>query len=124
MREQWQPKARMSDEITFVLPRFLTTGTGLDIVPLVNLDLDTLDQVERRVAHLHHRARREGEARRFLVYDRKKEKEGSKKKGRKCPASGGISAFTFLNFALGAVSLAANVVNNINSNQGAECSRL
>ena len=106
----------MSAEITFVLPRFLTTGTGLDIVPLVNLDLDTLDQVERRVAHLHHRARREGEARRFLVYDRKKEKEGSKKKGRKCPASGGISAFTFLNFLAASVSLAALLGSNTNSN--------
>merc|ERR1711868_227505 len=37
-------------------------------------------------------------------------------KRKKCPSSSGISAFTFLNFAMGAMSLAANVVNNINSN--------
>ena len=34
-----------------------------------------------------------------------------------CNESGGLSAFTFLNFMLAAVSLGANVVDNINSNQ-------
>ena len=76
--------------------------------------LDIIKQQQRSKRSLNE-ARRQG--RRYLVYDRPPDKKEKKRK-RKCPASNGISALTFLNFAIGAVSLAANVVNNINSNQG------
>merc|ERR1719150_1130271 len=61
------------------------------------------------------RRRSDFKGRRYIIYDRPPEKKKKKKKS-KCPSRNGISALTFLNFAMGSISLAANVVNNINSN--------
>merc|ERR1712181_148023 len=57
----------------------------------------------------------EFKGRRYIIYDRPPEKKKKKKKS-KCQSKNGISALTFMNFAMGSISLAANVVNNINSN--------
>ena len=116
----------LSHRITFMLPSYLGLGAGGDndkSLEIINPTLDTLLDIEAKVLHLYHsqqRYKRHSDSdsrasRRYLVYDRPPEKKKKKKK-RKCPSGNGISAFTFLNFAMGAVSLAANVVNNINSN--------
>ena len=49
--------------------------------------------------------------RRYKVYERQ---EAEKKSEGPCPQTGGISAFTFLNFLMGVISIAATVVNNNN----------
>ena len=113
----------LSHKITFTLPPYLglaVAGDNNKALQIINPSLDTLLDIEAKVIHLYHSQQRykrhsDGgrESRRYLVYDRPPEKKKKKKK-RKCPSSNGISAFTFLNFAMGAVSLAANVVNNIN----------
>ena len=107
---------------TFLLPPFLSADNSLQ---QFSPTYDTFKDIELRVWDLckaQNRLRRsldedEMQGRRYLVYDRPPEKK-KKKRRQRCPSSNGISAFTFLNFAIGAVSLAANVVNNINSNQG------
>ena len=48
--------------------------------------------------------------RKFVVFD--EEKKG----GKECDSSGSVSTLTFLNFVIGSLSLAANLVSNVNSN--------
>ena len=51
--------------------------------------------------------------RRYKIYERK---DPDKKPEAGCPSNNGISVFTFLNFMIGVVSVAANVINNNNNN--------
>ena len=108
--------------IRFVLPQYLSANNSIQ---LFSPTYRTLTDIQITVSDLYQAQTRlkrsldgnERQGKRYLVYDRPTEKK-KKKRRQKCPSSNGISAFTFLNFAIGAVSLAANVVNNINSNQG------
>ena len=110
-----------SSTLSFVLPPYLSDNNS---PTLFHPTYQTLKDIELRVLDIFHtnkiskrslsESRRHG--RRYLVYDRPPQKKKEKKRKRKCPSSNGISALTFLNFAIGAVSLAANVVNSINSN--------
>ena len=109
----------LNPKLTFFLPPYFPSSGRNTSFEIVQPDYDKLKELESQVIHLYSQqklSKREArQGRRYLVYDRPPE-EKKKKKQRKCPSSNGISAFTFLNFAMGAVSLAANVVNNINSN--------
>ena len=106
---------------SFVLPGYLSDNNS---PTLFRPTYHTLKDIELRVLDIFHTKKiskrslfesgREG--RRYLVYDRPPKKKKEKKRKSKCPSSNGISALTFMNFAIGAVSLAANVVNSINSN--------
>jgi len=49
--------------------------------------------------------------RKFVVFD-----EEDKKGGKECDSAGSVSTLTFLNFAIGSLSLAASLVSNTNSN--------
>ena len=74
-------------------------------------DLFAVHQTMRQAMfndHSHHVVKR-----RYQIYERK---EPEKKSEGACPSTGGISAFTFINFLLGVVSIAANVLNNNNNN--------
>ena len=48
--------------------------------------------------------------RRYKVYERQKPAEPPE---GACPQTGGVSAFTFLNFLMGTISIAASVINNV-----------
>merc|ERR1711868_88816 len=52
--------------------------------------------------------------RKYMIYEKQKPKK--KEKAANCPPTGGISTFTYLNFLIGVISVAANVINNVNSN--------
>ena len=70
------------------------------------LQLDDEKRVQRRK-----RVKRRG----FVVY----QKPESKKKNREMycpPRSSGVGAFAFMNFMMGTISIAASLMNNINSN--------
>ena len=105
----------------FILPPYFSDN---NTPTLFHPTYQTLKDIELRVLDIFHTnkiskrsvsdSRRQG--RRYLVYDRPPKKKKEKKGKGKCPSSNGISALTFMNFAIGAVSLAANVVNSINSN--------
>jgi len=107
---------RTVSTISFILPYdFLSTNSSQVLTPTC----DELAIIERKVIEkyhsLHRRKTRQSdrEGRRYVVYDRPKEEK--KKKKQKC-GGGGVSAFTFLNFVMGSVSIAANLMNNVNSN--------
>ena len=110
---------QLTPKVTFFLPPYFSGGGRNTSFESVQPVYDKLLELESQVIHLYSKqklSKREArQERRYLVYDRPPEGK-KKKKQRKCPSSNGISAFTFLNFAMGAMSLAANVVNNINSN--------
>ena len=49
--------------------------------------------------------------RKYMIYEKQKPKK--KEKAANCPPTGGISTFTYLNFLIGVISVAANVINNV-----------
>ena len=104
-------------KIGFILPDSFELRNATNILTPTCDQLAIIEQkVIERYHSLQHRKTRQSdrEGRRYVVYDRPKEEK--KKKKQKCPSGNGISAFTFLNFVMGSVSIAANLMNNVNSN--------
>ena len=93
---------------TFVVP---FSGQNVSVV-----NINQLNQLHQKMMHVmyepdiidHNIVKR-----RFKIYEKK---EPEKKQEGACPQTGGISAFTFINFMMGVISIAATVVNNNNNN--------
>lgn len=49
--------------------------------------------------------------RKYMIYEKQKPKK--KDKAANCPQTGGISTFTYLNFLISTISIAANVISNV-----------
>ena len=102
-------------QVRFGLPEIFAEPNG---TRLLTPTCEQLELVRRKVVEQFHlsknRQRRQSEGRRYVVYDRPKKEK--KKKKQKCPSGNGISSFTFLNFVMGSISIAANIIDNINSN--------
>ena len=67
----------------------------LEIHEKISLDENELSRVKRR----------------YMIYEKQDPKK--KEKAPNCPPTGGISAFTYLNFLISVISVAANIINNI-----------
>ena len=84
------------------------------VVPFDNYNftianLQDLLQVHEKIAFEENEISRV--KRKYMIYEKQEPKK--KEKAPNCPPTGGISSFTYLNFLMGVISVASNIINNI-----------
>ena len=98
------------DGVTFVAPFPVNSNSSSNYEIKCLSDLRILqEEIEQR--HLGPRVKR----RDFVIFEKPKKKEKIDV-DMFCPPSSGLSAFSFMNFMMGTISIAASIMNNINNN--------